>query len=207
MIIPFITGLKYLRKKEFCQNDWRIYCFPLKIKANKLIVFASQPQPDEKLRKQAAIDVFNAVKDNKEIFLVVKLHPAEKHDFDYYHSIAKQTGCNNYKLILDVDLYLLLSKTDILITCFSTVGAEAIYFNKPFISLDYLNEDLLNYHKEGIAFKATNGEELKVCIENILNNKLIIDKNAHQRYIENYAFKIDGKVADRIIEIIRNSGY
>lgn len=177
--------------------------FPLKIKANHLIVFASQPQPDQKLRKQAAVDVFNAVKENKDIFLLVKLHPAEKHDFDYYHNLAKQTGCSNYKLILDIDLYQLLSKTDVLITCFSTVGAEAIYFNKPFISLDYLNEDLLNYYTEGIAFKAINGEELKECIDNILNGKLQIDKNAHQRYIEKYAYNIDGKVADRIIEKIK----
>jgi len=142
-----------------------------------------------------------------EIDLVVKLHPAEKNDFEYYHTIAKQTGCSNYQIVLDVDLYLLLSKTKILITCFSTVGSEAIYFNKPVISLDHLNEDLLNYHKEGIAFKAINGEELKDCINNILNGNLKVDLNAHQRFIEKYAYKIDGKVADRIIEKIKNTAH
>ncbi|MBC8488802.1 MAG: CDP-glycerol glycerophosphotransferase family protein [Bacteroidetes bacterium] len=173
-------------------------------KNTKLIVFASQPQRDPVLRKQAAFDVFKAASEIENIYLVVKLHPAEKDDFKYYNTIAKEAGCKNYSIILEFDLYLLISTCDILITCFSTVGAETVYFNKPLIILDHIRQDVQGYHKEGIAFQATNKEELKNIIENLLSGKSKINRSAYQNYIENYAFRIDGKVSERIIQFIKS---
>jgi len=173
-------------------------------KDNRLIVFASQPQRDPTLREQAAFDVFTAVKDQQNVQLIVKLHPAEKNDFDYYHSIAEAAGCNNYQILLQFDLYLLISLSDIMITCFSTVGAETVYFNKPLIILDHLKQDIQGYAREGIALQTSNSKELKNNIEKILTDEISINKTAYQNYIEKYAYKIDGKVADRIIEFLKN---
>lgn len=173
-------------------------------KNSKIVVFASQPQRDPTLRKQAAFDVFSAVKDLGDVHLVVKLHPAEKFDIEYYNSIAQEAGCRNYQIILNIDLYLLISLSDIMITCFSTVGAETVYFNKPLIILDHLKQDIQGYHKEGIAFQATNETELKRYLVNILSGEMNINEVAYKNYIEEYAFKIDGKVADRIIKFVRS---
>jgi CDP-glycerol glycerophosphotransferase (TagB/SpsB family) len=175
---------------------------PFNYQSKKLVVFASQPQLDPKLRKQAALDVYKSVKQLSDILLVVKLHPAEKNDFEYYRDIANEAGCNNYQIILNVDLYLLLSKTDVLITCFSTVGAEAVYFKKPLITLDHLDEDLLNYHQEGVALKATNDEELKKCLEKTLDPDYKLDQDAYRQYVKKYAYKIDGQVSNRILDFI-----
>ncbi len=167
-----------------------------------LVVFASQPQPDANLRRQAAFDVFTALKDEKDVFVVVKLHPAERFAFDYYNAIARETGCVNYKLIYDIDLYRLIAACQVLITCYSTVGTEAIYFDKPLIILDHLREDLLGYHEEGVAMQATGSEDVKMMVRGFLDRQIIPDEIAYKSFISRYAFCIDGNAVDRCLSFI-----
>ncbi|MFA5418065.1 MAG: hypothetical protein WC341_06360, partial [Bacteroidales bacterium] len=136
------------------------------------------------------------------VFLTVKLHPVEKYDAAYYQDIAVQTGCKNYEIVSHADLYNLINDTDIVVTCFSTVGAESVYFFKPLIILDHLMQDIQNYHRDGIAFQAWNSTTLREYIELFINNKLLIDTKKYNEYIDRYAYKIDGKVADRVLEFI-----
>ncbi len=138
----------------------------------RVILFASQPQQDPALREKSALDVFGAMKSVPDAHLIVKLHPAEKNDVNYYVELAKKAGCTNYQIIREIDLYLMLSLSDIVITCFSTVGAETVYFDKPLIILDHLKQDIQGYLKEGIAFQATNREELKNYIEKLLSRSI-----------------------------------
>ncbi|MCK5078526.1 MAG: CDP-glycerol glycerophosphotransferase family protein, partial [Bacteroidales bacterium] len=112
-------------------------------------------------------------------------------------------GLERIMITLSVDLYLLISVCDILITCFSTVGTETIYFGKPLIILDHLKQDIQNYHKEGVALQASNEKELENHIANILSGKTSIDKEAYERFISKYAFAIDGKASERAIGFIR----
>ena len=101
-------------------------------------------------------------------------------------------------------MYFLLSVCDVLITCFSTVASEAIYFYKPLIILDHLKQDLLNYYKEGVAFQATDSNEIKEYINKILTGELTINQKAYQNFINKYAYKIDGKVSERCLNFIKN---
>lgn len=172
---------------------------------SRVILFASQPQQDPELRQKSALDVFTAVKKIKDVHLVIKLHPAEFNDFDYYHELARKSGCTNYQVVLQVDLYLLISISDIVITCFSTVGAETAYFSKPLIILDHLKQDIQKYHREGIAFLATNSEELYDYILKIIGKKLSFDAVSNQNYIQRFAYKVDGQVSERIISFIKNA--
>lgn len=169
-----------------------------------LVVFASQPQPDANLRRQAAYDVFYALKDEKDVFVVVKLHPAERYSFDYYNAIANEAGCENYKLVYDIDLYRLIAACQVLITCYSTVGTEAIYFGKPLIILDHLREDLLGYHSQGVAMQATGNEDLKMMVRGFLDGQLTPDENAYESFIGRYAYKIDGHAVDRCLSFIKS---
>ena len=91
-----------------------------------------------------------------------------------------------------------------LITYFSTVGTEAVYFYKPLIILDHLKQDIQNYHKENVAFQATNSNELKNYINKILSDDLKINVKAYQNFINKYAYKIDGKVSERCLNFIKN---
>ena len=170
----------------------------------KSLLFASQPQRDPQLRKQAAEDVFITAKTIDNVHLTVKLHPAEKNDFDYYSKIARSVGCTNYDIIYHAELYELLAIADIVITCFSTVGAEAIYFDKPLVILDHLMQDIQNYHKEGIAFQARNSKELVLIVKDILGGNKRIDKEAYTRYVKKVAYKVDGKAGERAVKFIKN---
>lgn len=168
------------------------------------ILFASQPQRDPELRRQAAEDVFKTAKNSTDSYLIVKLHPAEKNDFGYYKQIAESVGCKNFKLVYAADLYKLISESDAVITCFSTVGAETTFFDKPLIILDHLKQDIQNYHKKGIAFQAVNQSQLEEIINKIKEKQLKPDKQAYQKYIAEYSFNVDGKTAERIIKAIKN---
>ena len=172
---------------------------------HKSILYASQFQRDLRLREKSAIDIFSSVRDIENTHLIIKLHPSEKNEFDYYHFLAKKTGCTNYSITYFSDLYDLIIQCDIVITCFSTVGAEAVYFGKPLIILDHLKQDIQNYYRSGVAFQATDSDELRNYIQMILDNKLQIDKNKYQKFINDYAYKIDGNVSNRILEFITNN--
>jgi CDP-glycerol glycerophosphotransferase (TagB/SpsB family) len=173
-----------------------------KAKPTDLIVFASQPQRDPELRYQAAFDVLKAASKLPKSKLIVKLHPREFADSGYYSSIAKEAGCTNYVLDTTSDLYQLIASCDVLITCFSTVGTETVYFHKPLVILDHLKQDIMGYAAEGVAFHATDAESLTKILSGITKGTLKIDREKYDAYIQKYAYRIDGKVAERCIQAI-----
>ncbi len=166
------------------------------------LVFASQPQRDPVLRRQAAFDVFSAARQFPELDLVVKLHPREFDEVDYYSAIADEAGCTNYRIDKETDLYALIASCNALITCFSTVGTETIYFSKPLIILDHLMQDIQGYCREGVAFRVTNTDELTSILSGLQNGFLQINKPSYNEFIQKYSYKIDGKVAERVEEFL-----
>jgi CDP-glycerol glycerophosphotransferase (TagB/SpsB family) len=173
-----------------------------KARSTEKIVFASQPQRDPELRYQAAYDVFKAAKRFSKSKLIIKLHPRESEDSQYYAEIAKETGCTNYVFDTTSDLYQLIASCDILITCFSTVGTETVYFYKPLIILDHLKQDIQGYAAEGVAFQAIDSESLGNILSGIFRGTLKVDHDKYDAFIRKYAYRIDGKVAERCIEVI-----
>jgi CDP-glycerol glycerophosphotransferase (TagB/SpsB family) len=169
----------------------------------KIILFASQPQQDKALRYHAAFDVFTAALDYPNLLFVVKLHPNELNDSDYYCHIANEVGCKNFIIDSTSDLYAVLAISEIVITCFSTVGSEALYFKKPVIILDHLKTDLLGLIKQNLALRATNSQELSSAISSLEKGENVISNIAADEFIHQYAYKIDGCVSDRILSIIR----
>ena len=165
-------------------------------------LFASQPQPDPLLRKQAAEDVFKAFSKLNSALLIIKLHPREK-DAGYYQNIAENIGCTNYVIESEMDLYKSIALCDGLITCYSTVGGEAVYFDKPLVILDHLKLDFCGYYKEGVAKRATNAQEIEKILEDMINNNFTVDPISYNSYIEKYAYKIDGNVSTRCLDYIR----
>ena len=167
-----------------------------------VVVFASQPQRDPQLRRRAARDVFSAVSAIPGCRLIVRLHPREFGDAAYYRAIAEEVGCSDYTTDLHSDLYQLIASCDVLITCFSTVGTETVYFEKPLIVLDHLKQDIQGYVREGVAFQASDAGELQRLLAGVLDGSLRIDRERYRAFIENYACRIDGQTAGRVIAAI-----
>jgi hypothetical protein len=168
-----------------------------------LVTFASQPIPDINYRRQLAYDVFSCFKRYPEIKLILKLHPAEKHSAGWYKSIAKEAGYENPDIRYNLDLYELLAASDLVITGYSTVGSEAVYFGKPLIIYDPFKEDLLQYVKEKVAFQATGLLSLEQIVDSILNGSLFPDKERYEKFIEKYAHAIDAKATERTIDCLK----
>jgi len=168
------------------------------------ILFASQPQRDLNLRLRATTDILKAASQIDDAELIIKLHPREA-DHKYFHNLAKKQSTTNYSLSYKDDLYGLINDCDALITCFSTVAGEAVYFNKPVITFDPLKQDLMKYHEIGVAFQATGADDLLQILKDIKANKLEIDESAYSDFIEKYAYRIDGKVCERIMDVIESN--
>lgn len=165
----------------------------------KIVLFATQPQRDSLLRLKAAEDVVLACKKLKgnTPHLVFKLHPREN-DPEFYMHIADKHQFENFTISREEDLYILLKISNLVITCFSTVGTEALYFNKPLIILDHLKQDLLSYYKDSVAFQATNVEELAFYMNELLAGKLAIDQQVLKEYLHESTYKIDGMTSERV---------
>ena len=167
------------------------------------IVFATQPQRDAHLRYQTARDVFRAVKKLINVSLKVKLHPAERNDKAYYYNIAKDVGLNSFIILGDADLYLILNQSDVVITSFSTVGTEAIFFKKPLIIYDPLKQDLQSYCKEGVGLQSINSDDIFNYLFKIQEKLLRIDIEKYNTFIKYNAYKIDGKSSIRTYHFIK----
>lgn len=168
----------------------------------KLIVYASQPQRDELLRKRTFIDVINTVSERKNAQLILRPHPAEYNNLEYFYEIAKEVDFHNLIIDIDTDLYSLLNKCNVLITCFSTVGTEAIYFHKPVIILDYLHQDSLGLIDRNIGLPAYNIEMLKEQLDFLFDRNFEIDLDLYDKFISEYAYRIDGNCSFRIKKAI-----
>ena len=171
-----------------------------KIKTEKIIVFASQPQRDENLRKKVLTDVIEASSKLKKATLIIKPHPIENDD-NYFLDVGRSLGI---KVVIDrsTDLYELIAKSTGLITCFSTVGIETIYFKKPLIVLDYLNQDLQGFIKNKIGIPVYNKSKLISALLKVENNDSGILEEDQDSYIGYLSNKIDGKVVERALSEI-----
>jgi hypothetical protein len=169
--------------------------------AQRTIVFASQPQQDPALRKRAAEDVINSMARLNNCRLIIKLHPAEK-DPAYYLDIARKANLTNVEISTGDDLYDLISRAFAVITCFSTVGIEVVYFKKPLLVLDHLRQDIQNYCREGVGIQLTNADELTIALTDLLDGRKKIDEAAYDLFIAKYAYRIDGQAASRTFSFI-----
>ncbi|MDA0195261.1 MAG: hypothetical protein O2887_11950 [Bacteroidetes bacterium] len=168
------------------------------------ILFASQPQRDPNLRRRATRDMMIAAQNLEDSHLIIKLHPRET-DHDFFNSMARSIGLVNFELSIDDDLYQMINESNVVVTCFSTVAGEAVYFGKPIIILDHLQQDLMGYYSLGVASQAINSETLTSFLVQIQSGTLSIDTSAYSKYIEKYAYKIDGRGSSRVMKEIEDN--
>ena len=181
--------------------DFKLGLFPTS-KNQALIVYATQPIPaqEQSLKKKLAADFFKLCHDFPQYNFVLKPHPNEK-SLELYQQYAKHLKHANFQFY-EGNLYQLLAKSSLVITYFSTVGIEAIYFNKPLLTIDYFQVDAQAYLKDGVSLNATNYKELKKYVNQIITSGTTVSNSKINAFIENRVYKIDGRVAERCYELI-----
>jgi len=168
----------------------------------KLVLWMTQTQePDLTLseNKQNISAVYNAMKQLKNVQLVIKLHPREHQKAPLY---KKDKSFKPIIVGKDTNTYELLNACDLVIIKWSTTGMEAIALNKPLVILNLGGRpDRVEWVKEGVALGVYNENDLKPTIEKLLKDDSELAKN-RDKYIEKYLHKIDGKATERIVDLI-----
>ncbi|MCI5057528.1 MAG: CDP-glycerol glycerophosphotransferase family protein [Flavobacteriales bacterium] len=172
-----------------------------KARQKNKFVFATQPIQDQNLRLKMIQDCFKACFHKNNFELIIRPHPSENPEYftKVLSDIKDVPNDFQFKIESEMDLYLLLNQSDYLMTYYSTVGLEAMYFGKTLIVIDYHQEDQLSYVGTGGAEQVWNLETLNKLFERINNGTYISDHSNYQKLIDKYAFKIDGRVAERIV--------
>lgn len=152
-------------------------------------------------------EVFEACRNISGVTLIIKQHPGE--GAIYTQLINKYISQYNLSIPVIVpdkmvDTTELVYFSDVIINKYSTTGHEAVAFHKPMIIMDFTESpDLANYVKEGVGIPVYNPESLLQQIKDVLDGKSdLIEKQ--DIYIKNHMYKLDGKSADRIANIISN---
>jgi len=185
-------------------------------KDKKRILIATQPLVEEKLiEKKKYFDYvnryLNSLSELEVDEIVIKLHPRERY-INSYRAIINSLDSNKIRLELDQKkqtLYSLLSKSDVLITFFSsTVTIESMHIDVPTLTVDlveYNNPDLIMDNTEEIIHMKPDDDISKIV------NKILYDKDFREdvirkgeRFTREYLYKVDGKSGKRTSRLIKN---
>lgn len=168
-------------------------------KSNEIkILYATQSIKD--LTYEATEILFESLKKLKTKYsLVIKLHPNDNYE-DLYNDLINKYNIENVEITRNMDIYDAIIWSDVVISVHSTVNLEAAILNKPSICI-LLNKywDEGNFVKDNISLGASDVDELAKYLE-----ELDIYKLDNEVVINNYFYKIDGLVHNRIINIIND---
>ena len=181
---------------------------------NKLIVIAmTRWHKNDEIWMSKLIKFCN--KNNFEI--VIKIHPLYKTTMTEMSKNKIElisNACQNFKYLItyDVDLSILNSVADLVITDHSDAGIEACLLEKPLITTNFIKEDWSNvprYHEYGASIFTDDYLELeKIILEILIDGKhLEILKEGRKNIVNAYNYFNDVKAAERIFELLLTQNF
>lgn len=170
------------------------------------ILFTSQPVQSPvtpEIREQLVRCVYNAIKGLPDMQFVVKLHPGE--GFDLHHRLRQEMKLGNMVLTKDANLYYLFNICELVITCMSTTGLEAMIMDKPVIAINLTGiPEVLPYAESGAAIGVYREEDLVTAVNDALHNDEVRARLAEKRkeFVYRYAYLQDGQAAKRVADLV-----
>lgn len=151
-------------------------------------------------------EVFSAIRDLKNISLIIKPHPI---DGTEYLTMVK-AYIDNYQISVIImpkesDITEQIYISDLVLIKTSTVGEEAVILHKPLIELNLDSERIWrNYVAEGVAIGVYKEGILRDTIETALSSESPITMVNQDRYIHNHMYdgNASGRVRDSIMEAL-----
>jgi hypothetical protein len=153
-------------------------------------------------RKNEIIMVFNAIREFKDIFLIIKLHPTE-YDTEIYEKIAKKLDFDNYVITHDVVLDDILLSSKIALTKNSTTGFNALIAGCKLLTLNSINDENNFFLNANVAKNSESTEELIDNIKDLMgeNNEDLMNHDVKE-FIEHHFYKLDCNSISRIKKLI-----
>jgi hypothetical protein len=199
-----IKKIKSNESKTILKNKFRIS------DKNKLIVIAmSRIHNNDSTWMSKLVKFCN----NNNFEIVIKLHPAYKLEEDsqstkLIQEINKQCKKERLKIVYDeINLYTLLSGSDLVITEYSDIGYDAILLKKPMITVNFLNEDhsqFVEFHKSGASINIKEYAHLEKTILEILNKKMHLNnlESGRQQFAKEEGIDFKLNASKKIFEIL-----
>lgn len=159
-----------------------------------IVTFASQRIPET---REVLVEILETFKELKDYQIFLKLHPSE--DGILHNEYCNKYNLPNVKIVKFVDTQLLLSISDLVITQFSTCGLEAIFLDKPLITINFSGQpDKMPYASSGAALSVNLPGELEEKLQLIFTATVLENqKNARG------TFKMSNQPTNNIIKLIK----
>lgn len=146
----------------------------------------------------------NAFKEFKNAQLIVKLHPYYTRT-EYQKFKKKVEGFSNVFLLENANIPDLFSGALAVISeLFSSAIVDAFILKKPIIVYNFTKRKEIFYcGKKSATVEIRHPKELKYALHNILSAKTGRNSFLDGKFIEDFAYKIDGKSAERVKDFIK----
>ena len=148
---------------------------------------------------------FMAARDLPDVQVVTKLHPIDS-DFVRPRRFALEAGLHDVAIVNDVDLWDLLSISDVTLVTTSTVGHEAIAMGKPLIqvSISKTEPTYVPYAEFGAALEVSDIAALGKTIEKALWDPLTLRRleEGMASFVTHFAHRLDGLASERVVDLI-----
>ena len=168
----------------------------------KLILWPIDPGPISHLRSILE-QIMQAISDNPSLTLIIRPHPS-MHEISWLREAAtKYSQCLFSPA--HYDLFSIIHHCDAVLVQESTVGVEAMAFDKPIIVFPYDESSVMStiYPSEAI-FACVSVVDLQNAFRLIDNNNSVLatKKEQARRFITNVFYRLDGQSARRVAAII-----
>lgn len=209
-----VHSAQRVEKKEW--NGLSDYLLYIAVTGKKFATGFKHTQYNNALLLNVLLDALDAM---SEKVLIIKLRPGDPQKA-FYRSEIKKRGMNNVHLIEITDNERLLNACGLLLTTYSTMAIEGLFFEKPVIQLRFMNkkrlmntlaqqgilcdEDVIPLAKYGAAIGVDNPIDLRKAILNIyeddeLRHCLI---NNGKVFLKRYCYELDGRASLRVVQHI-----
>ena len=138
--------------------------------------------------------------------LIVKLHPYEEAVFA--EEAIRHFNSKNTVVVKDFDLRSLLNAADLVISRESSDGLKALILGKPLVTLNFEKRaDVVPYAPSGAAVGVYDPGRISETVMRIFNDKSFRDELSRKSsvFVREYAYSIDGKSSERVIDFIQNT--
>lgn len=147
------------------------------------------------------------------IEIMIKIHPTYKSPGWFEESESKvrtiSERCKDlkYLILYDADLKILLSGSDLVITEYSNVGAEAILMDKPLLVVNFIKERLANKDFEIFSDASIYLEEYdkmeSLILDMLFQNKYMQElKEGRKKINDRWNIYNDGKATERVFNLL-----
>jgi hypothetical protein len=189
-----VEASRMYNREEFCKK--------LKLDPQQrlvLVMTENMAVSDGRIFLRAAL---RALKDLADIQIVIKPHPAE--EGEWYVDVVREENVRATIMAKNADTYEALFVSDLFVGSYSTVILEGVILGKLGVTAFLAKgNDPTPYFKE-VTLRVYKGEDLGPEIKKALYDAKVRERlrQAGAKFVFEHAYKIDGKAAERVTDLI-----